>query len=84
MAPGTGWSYDDLVPAYWKAVEKHQHESVKLLIKKNRRLLHELSEKGFNGLETCLYSNRSGHGKKLISLLFLKLGIDPFARWLSD
>ncbi|KAI1414083.1 hypothetical protein F5Y13DRAFT_159692 [Hypoxylon sp. FL1857] len=84
QAPGTGWDYGNLVTAYWKAIEKHFHEGVKLLINKEARLLHELSTEGLNGLETYLHSPRLGYDGEPLSLLFLELGVDPFQRRLSD
>lgn len=31
-AAGTGWTYGDLVAAYWQAIEANQHQSVELLV----------------------------------------------------
>ena len=77
---GRVWDSEDIAAAYWRAIEQRSLDSTDILVKKERQLLEEVSNKGFTGLETCL-RNRDDYGEEEpIAIRLLKLGADPFRR----
>ena len=83
-ASGTKWALEDVVVAYWQAIRNHRIETLKVLVKKKRRLLDELSSEGFTSIETYLH-NRGGNGEEeQIAICLLEFGTDPFKRRQAD
>ena len=80
----TRWDYEDMVAAYWQAVQNHRRETFKILVEKERQLLDELSDDGFTSLETCLRYRKRHGGEELIAICILELGADPFQRRQED
>ncbi|UKZ60422.1 uncharacterized protein TrAtP1_001702 [Trichoderma atroviride] len=51
--------YSNFLSAYWWAIDNNRPRIVRSLVKKNPRLLSEISENGSNGLETCMQYERT-------------------------
>ena len=83
-ASGRVWDSEDIAAAYWRAIEQHSLDSIDILVKKERRLLEEVSDNGFTGLETCLRDRKCGGEEEPIAIRLLKLGADPFKRRDAD
>lgn len=84
-APDPHWDHEDLVSAYWVAIQKVDRnlESLKLLVNKEPWLLDEVSAEGYNGLETYMRSERPKYPKneeESISMAFLDFGFNPFTK----
>ena len=77
---GKVWDLEDLVAAYWRAIEMDYREALKVLVKKEGQLLDELSNEGFTGLDTCLYNRRDNCEEEQVAICLLNLGADPFKR----
>lgn len=83
-ASGAVWNFEDMVAAYWKAIERDSPDTLEVLVKKEGRLLDEVSDKGFTGLETCLRNRRKNAVEEPVAICLLKLGADPFSRRQAD
>ncbi|KAL6414272.1 Ankyrin-1 [Ilyonectria robusta] len=84
-APEPHWDHEDLVSAYWVAIQTVDRnlKSLKLLVNKEPWLLDEVSAEGYNGLETYMRSKRPKYPKyeeQSISIAFLDFGFNPFTR----
>lgn len=83
-ASGAIWNYEAMAAAYWTAIEQGCQKSLNVLVKKENRLLDEVSNDGFTGLETCL-RNRTGKSEdERLAIGLLKLGAGPFKRRQAD
>lgn len=78
------WDSEDMVAAYWRAIKSHFPKSVDVLVKKEGRLMDEISEHGFRGLETCLRDRTDKGEEEPIAIRFLELGANPFQRRQAD
>lgn len=76
--------YSDLLSAYWWAICSDRPKIVELLVRKNPRLLNEISEQGFNGLQTYMNRYRPDCENDALCVLFVKLGLNPFKRQQDD
>lgn len=83
-ASGVVWDYEDMVSAYWRAIEYNIPNSLTVLVNKEGRLLNEVSEHGFTGLETCLRNRMKIYEEELMAIRLLELGADPFKRRQTD
>ena len=83
-ASGIVWDLEDITAAYWRAIEKHSLDSLNVLVKKEGRLLDEVSNNGFTGLETCLHNLIESHKEEKMAVRLLKLGAYPFKRRQAD
>ena len=81
---GRDWDFEDVVAAYWQAITKHQLETFKILVKKERRLRDEVSNEGFPSLETCLRNRGQDRQEEPIAVCLLEFGADPFQRRQED
>ncbi|KAH6984430.1 hypothetical protein BKA56DRAFT_581017 [Ilyonectria sp. MPI-CAGE-AT-0026] len=80
--PGPRWDREDLVSAYWVAIQTVDRnlKSLKLLVNKEPWLLDEVSAEGYNGLETYMRSERPKYEEDSIPIAFLDFGFNPFTR----
>ena len=83
-ASGTDWDFKDVVAAYWEAIINQSIKTFEVLVKKERRLLDELSGERFTSLETCLYNRGECGEEELIAIHLLELGAEPFKRHMVD
>ena len=81
---GRDWDFVDMVAAYWQAIKNHRIETLKILVKKERRLLDEFSNEGFTSLETCLRNRGQNSQEEPIAICLLEFGADPFQRRQKD
>lgn len=59
--PGNIWDFADMVHLYWQVIkETGSVKMLKILVRKEPRLLDEISREGYTGLETCLAFEISG------------------------
>lgn len=84
LAPGAVYDFEDMAAAYWKAIESDSPNSLKVLVNHESRLLDEVSNKGFTGLETCLRNRRESGKEQSVAIRFLELGVNPFKRRQAD
>lgn len=83
-ASGVVWDSEDMVAAYWRAIGCNFSKPLTVLVKEEGRLLDEISEHGFTGLETCLRTRRKGCEEEPMAICLLELGADPFKRREAD
>lgn len=77
LASDAVWGFGDMAAAYWKAIECDFPNSLEVLVNKEGRLLDEVSDKGFTGIETCLRSRKKLGDEEAVAIRLLKLGADP-------
>ena len=83
-ASGVVWDFEDMVAAYWRVIEYNSPNSLAVLVKKEDRLLDEVFEHGFTGLETCLRNRMRMCEEEPMAIRLLELGADPFKRRQAD
>ncbi|KAI6091770.1 hypothetical protein F4821DRAFT_280140 [Hypoxylon rubiginosum] len=74
------WDRQNIVAAYWRAVELTNIESGVLhtLLELDHSLVVEVSEEGFNGLETYMRGRKADEGGRHNPLVFLDFEFNPF------
>lgn len=74
------WDRQDLVSAYWRAIQRSPAESrcLAALLEKGPFLANEISEVGLNGLDTYMCTMRGTTLEELAPLVLLDVGINPF------
>ena len=76
----SAWTFEDMAAAYWIAIAQQSPELLDILVKKERRLLDEVSSEGFTGLETCLRNRGRECKEEPVAIRLLEHGVDPFKR----
>lgn len=76
--------YSDLLSAYWWAIRNNRPRILQLLVDKNPRLVNEISENGFNGLQTYMRRYRPAYEHDALYVWFVELGLNPFKRQQDD
>lgn len=84
LASSAVWDFEDMAAAYWMAIEQDYPNSLEVLVNQDSRLLDEVSDKGFTGLEACLRNRRESGIEQSVAICLLKLGADPFKRRQAD
>ena len=75
---GPAVDFEDMVVAYWRSITLCFPDCVETLVKQEGRLLEELSEKGYTGLETCIGNRGLVNEEEAVAICLVKLGADPF------
>lgn len=83
-ASSTPWDFEDMVAAYWQAIRRNRMETLVILLKKEHRLLDELSSAGSTGLETCLLNRGASCEEEPMATCLLEFGANPFKRHQAD
>lgn len=74
------WDFADMVHLYWQAIKETGSVKVlKILVRKEPRLLDEISREGYTGLETCLRNKWDDDGAAMAACL-VEIGVGPFKR----
>ncbi|KAL7944010.1 hypothetical protein V8C42DRAFT_327507 [Trichoderma barbatum] len=80
----SGSNFQERVSLYWRSIRNDKPCIVDLLVKKYPHLINEVSDQGFNGLETCMRKDRPPYAEGRLPALFVELGLNPFQRRQHD
>jgi ankyrin repeat protein len=85
------WQHEELVAAYWKAIElgitggKKIADIVEVLLEKHPELIDAVTpEEGLTGLEMCLSKRELWRKEELVAIRLVKAGANPFSRSRPD